>query len=67
CPVENSMSEKWVFEKTCCPRRGITNCQCPKNRVSLNLDVYSMGYILGSLDKSAQTGANQSILKGFMK
>jgi hypothetical protein len=34
------------FLKTCCPRRGITNCQCPKYRVSLNLDVYSMGYIL---------------------
>ncbi|MBQ6091714.1 MAG: hypothetical protein IJL07_10685, partial [Lachnospiraceae bacterium] len=54
CPVENSMSEKWVFEKTCCPRRGITNCQCPKNRVSLNLDVYSMGYILVNSLKSSK-------------
>lgn len=37
---------KMGFHKIGCLRQGISNCQCPRNRVSQKLDVYFLGYII---------------------
>lgn len=38
------------FHKIGCLRQGISNCQCPRNRVSQKLDVYFLGYIIEITD-----------------
>lgn len=45
---------KMGFHKIGCLRQGISNCQCPRNRVSQKLDVYFLGYIINSFQKPAQ-------------
>ena len=39
------------FHKIGCLRQGISNCQCPRNRVSQKLDVYFLGYIIEDLEQ----------------
>ena len=41
---------KMGFHKIGCLRQGISNCQCPRNRVSQKLDVYFLGYIIEITD-----------------
>lgn len=50
------------FHKIGCLRQGISNCQCPRNRVSQKLDVYFLGYIILAL---AQNNMNPNGLYLF--
>ena len=42
------------FHKIGCLRQGISNCQCPRNRVSQKLDVYFLGYIIEKVAETAE-------------
>ncbi|BFL43910.1 hypothetical protein [Agathobacter rectalis] len=45
---------KMGFHKIGCLRQGISNCQCPRNRVSQKLDVYFLGYIIEKVAETAE-------------
>lgn len=56
---------KMGFHKIGCLRQGISNCQCPRNRVSQKLDVYFLGYIIMSVDKNVKMGADLANNKDY--
>lgn len=57
------------FHKIGCLRQGISNCQCPRNRVSQKLDVYFLGYIIKCVLKNSRNERfmSKKLTFGFLK
>ena len=53
------------FHKIGCLRQGISNCQCPRNRVSQKLDVYFLGYIIDRFSEYKENPENTGF-SGFV-